>query len=86
MRFCGLFCLTFFIAVAICNLGHDVETVFHLRELLTASGNLFGNMSDARETAILQFPRHHSYLRCYKKLHVIEAMYTLTPHRALGHI
>ena len=30
----------------------DVETLFHLSYVLTASGNLFRNMSDARETAI----------------------------------
>ena len=31
---------------------HDVETIFHISYLLTAYGNLFGNMNDARETAI----------------------------------
>ena len=30
---------------------HDVETIFHLSYVLTASENLFLNMSDARETA-----------------------------------
>ena len=29
---------------------HDVETIFHLSYVLTASGNLFLNMSYARET------------------------------------
>ena len=45
---------------------HDEETIFHLSYVLTASGNLFRNMSDARETAIstkLQFHGHHSYFR-----------------------
>ena len=30
-----------------CDLVHDVETIFHLSYVLTASGNLFFNMSDA---------------------------------------
>ena len=34
---------------------HDVESIFHLSYVLTASGNLFLNMSDARETAICSF-------------------------------
>ena len=34
---------------------HDVETIFHLSYVLKASGNLFCNMSDARETAICSF-------------------------------
>ena len=34
---------------------HDVETIFHLSYVLTASENLFLNMSDARETAICSF-------------------------------
>ena len=34
---------------------HDVETLFRLSSVLTASGNLFLNMSDARETAICSF-------------------------------
>ena len=34
---------------------HDVETTFHLSYVLTASGNLFLNMSDARETANCSF-------------------------------
>ena len=34
--------LSFFcFVVAICDLVHDVETIFHLSYLLTASGNLF---------------------------------------------
>ena len=41
--------------VAICNLVHDVETIFHLSYVLTASGNLFSNMSDACETANCSF-------------------------------
>ena len=39
---------------------HDVETIFHLSYVLTASGNLFLNMSDACETAN---HGHHSYFR-----------------------
>ena len=34
---------------------HDVETIFDLSNVLTASGNLFLNMSDARETANCSF-------------------------------
>ena len=34
---------------------HDVETIFHLIYLLTAPGNLFWNVSDARETANCSF-------------------------------
>ena len=34
---------------------HDVETIFHLSYVLKASGNLFRNMSDARETANCSF-------------------------------
>ena len=33
--------IIFCFAVAICDLVHDVETIFHLSYLLTASGNLF---------------------------------------------
>ena len=33
--------LLFCFVVAICDLEHDVETIFHLSYLLTASGNLF---------------------------------------------
>ena len=33
------------------DLVHDVETIFHISYVLTASGNLFRNMSDAHETA-----------------------------------
>ena len=32
-----------------------METIFHLSNVLTASGNLFCNMSDARETANCSF-------------------------------
>ena len=42
---------------AICDLVHDVETIFHLYYVLTASGNLFRNMSDACETASLIFQK-----------------------------
>ena len=34
---------------------HDLETIFHLSYVLTVSGNLFRNMSDARETANCSF-------------------------------
>ena len=34
---------------------HNVETIFHLSFVLTASGNLFGKMSDAPETANCSF-------------------------------
>ena len=33
--------IIFCCVVAICNLVHDVETIFHLSYALTASGNLF---------------------------------------------
>ena len=33
--------IIFCCVVAICDLVHDVETIFHLFYLLTASGNLF---------------------------------------------
>ena len=33
--------ISFCFVVAICNLVHDVETIFHLSYVLTASGNLF---------------------------------------------
>ena len=45
----------FGLLVATCDLVHDVETIFHLPYLLLASGNLFWNMSDARETANCSF-------------------------------
>ena len=41
--------------VATSILVHYVETIFHLSYVLTASGNLFGNMSDARETVNCSF-------------------------------
>ena len=47
--------LVFCFVVAICDLVHDVETIFHLFYVHTASGNLFKNMSDARETANCSF-------------------------------
>ena len=34
-----------------CDLLHEVETIFHLSYVLTASGNLFGIMSDASEVS-----------------------------------
>ena len=43
--------LFFCFVVAICDLVHDVETIFHISFVLTASGNLFCKMTDARETA-----------------------------------
>ena len=33
--------IVFCFVVAICDLVHDVETIFHLSYVLTASGNLF---------------------------------------------
>ena len=45
----------FCFVVAICDLVHDVTTIFHPSYVLTASGNLFRNMSDARETANCSF-------------------------------
>ena len=33
--------IIFCCAVAICDLVHDVKTIFHLSYVLTASGNLF---------------------------------------------
>ena len=33
--------IIFSCVVAICDLVHDVETIFHLSYVLTASGNLF---------------------------------------------
>ena len=33
--------IIFFFVAAICDLVHDVETIFHLSYVLTASGNLF---------------------------------------------
>ena len=33
--------IIFYFVVAICDLVHDVETIFHLSYVLTASGNLF---------------------------------------------
>ena len=47
--------IIFCFVVAICDLVHDVSTIFHLSCVLTASGNLFRNMSDARETANCSF-------------------------------
>ena len=36
----GIFEIIFCFVVAICDLVHDVETIFHLPYVLTASGNL----------------------------------------------
>ena len=45
-----LFC--FVVAIcAICDLVHDVEDTMHHYWLITARGNLFLNMIDARETS-----------------------------------
>ena len=33
--------IIFCFVVAICDLVHDVETIFHLSYVLTASGNIF---------------------------------------------
>ena len=33
--------ISFCFVVAICELAHDVETIFHLSYVHTASGNLF---------------------------------------------
>ena len=33
--------IIFYFVVAICDLVHDVETIFHISYVLTASGNLF---------------------------------------------
>ena len=41
----------FWFVVAIFDLVHDVEAVFHHPNVLTASGNLYCDMSDARKTA-----------------------------------
>ena len=47
--------IIFCCVVAICDLVHDVETIFQLSYVLKTSGNLFGNMSDAHETANCSF-------------------------------
>ena len=47
--------LFFCFVVAIGDLVHDEEDIHGLCQLLTASENLFWNMSDARETAICSF-------------------------------
>ena len=41
VNFCIVEIIIFCFVVAICDLVHDVETVFHLSYVLTASGNLF---------------------------------------------
>ena len=45
----------FCFVVAIFDLVHIVQAIFLLPDLLTASGNLFSNMSNAHETAICSF-------------------------------
>ena len=47
--------IIFCFVVAICYQVHDVETIFHLSYVLTPSGNIFRNMSDAHETANYSF-------------------------------
>ena len=47
--------IIFCFVVAICDLEYDVDAMYGLPYVLTASGNLFLNMSDARETAICSF-------------------------------
>ena len=55
-NFFRIFRLLFFcFVVAICDLVHDVKTIFHIFYLLTAFRNLFFNMSDACETANSSF-------------------------------
>ena len=49
--FCIFEIIIFCFVAAICDLVHNVETIFHLSYVLTISGNLFCNISDARETA-----------------------------------
>ena len=39
--FCIFEIIVFCFVVAICDLVHNVETIFHLSYLLTSSGNLF---------------------------------------------
>ena len=46
----------FFLFFAIYDLVHDVETIFKLYLLLTASGSLFSNICDAPGNSKLQFP------------------------------
>ena len=41
--------------VAMCNLVHNVETISHVRQLLTASGYILYNINDARESANCSF-------------------------------
>ena len=45
--FVCFFEIIFCFVVDICDLVHDLEAIFHIPLLLTASGNLFLNMSDA---------------------------------------
>ena len=56
VNFFRIFKILFFhFVVAIFDLVHDVKAMHGLCKLLTASGNLFLNMSDASETAICSF-------------------------------
>ena len=55
MILCIFEIVIFCFVVAICDLVHDVGAIFHLSYVLTASGNLFRNMNDARETANCSF-------------------------------
>ena len=61
--------LFFYFVVAICDLVHAAEAMYGLPSVLTASGNLFWNMSDARETANFKLPRQEQ---------IIEITWTLT--------
>ena len=47
--------IIFCFVVTICGLVHAVEAIYGRPLVLTASGNLFRNISDARETAICSF-------------------------------
>ena len=49
-----LFFALLLLYVAICDLVHDVGTIFHLSYVLTASGNLFCNCSTSRASLIFQ--------------------------------
>ena len=47
--------ISFCFVVAICDIVQAVEATYGISYVLTSSGNLFGNMSDARETANCSF-------------------------------
>ena len=60
------------------DLVHDVEALFHLPYLVTASGNLFCK---------LQFRWYHSYFRKdFQMLLAVNTDHVLPPHRALGQV